>query len=420
LYAKLRKCTFYQNKIPYLGHIVLEEGIAVDLENIEAIKSWLAPKNISEVRSFMGLVGYYRRFIAVSRIAHPITSLQMRGVKFEWSAKCEETFQCLKDLLTNAPILKVADPDEDFVVCTYACKEGLDGVLMQNGHVICYESKKLKEHEINYVVHDLELAAIVHALRIWRHYLMGRKFELRTEHSGLKYLIEQPTLNARQTRWLEFLSEYNFDIKHIRGKQNKVVDALNTRVHKMHATTISMYMTDLKERILELVIAYQHYVQVKESLQQNDIQQKYKDYKLEEDGILLFQDRFYIPNYQELRNLILKEMHNVPYAGHPGYQKTITAVRGQYFWPGMKKDVTGYLAKCMECQKVKAKHRHPTRLLQSFPIPEWKWGIVTIDFITKLPRTTRQHDSIMVVVEKLIKVAHFIMVKLMHKKTNIA
>jgi hypothetical protein len=237
----------------------------------------------------MGLAGYYRRFIVgFSKIAHPITSLQKKGVKFEWSAKCEENFQCLKDLLTSAPILKVADPDEDFVVCTDACKEGLGGVLTQNGHVICYESRKLKEHEINYATHDLELEAIVHALRMWRHYLMGRKFELRTDHSGLKYLFEQPTLNARQTRWLEFLSEYDFDIKHIKGKENKVVDALNRRVHKMHATTISMYMTDLKDRILEVVTTNQHYVQVKESLQQNNVQHKYKDYKLEEDGILLF------------------------------------------------------------------------------------------------------------------------------------
>jgi hypothetical protein len=159
----------------------------------------------------------------------------------------------LKELLTSAPILKIVDPNEDFVVCTDACKEGLGGVLTQNGHVICYESRKLKEHEKNYVTHDLELTAIVHALKMWRHYLMGRKFELRTDHSGLKYLFEQQTLNARKTRWLEFLSEYDFDIKHIRGKENKVVDALNRRVHAMHATTISMCKSDLRNIILEVV-----------------------------------------------------------------------------------------------------------------------------------------------------------------------
>jgi hypothetical protein len=109
----------------------------------------------------MGLDGYYRILIVgFSKIAHPITYLKKKGVKFEWSDKCEENFQCLKDLLTSAPILKFADPDEDFVVCTDACNEGLNKFVMQNGHVICYESIKLKEHEITYATHDLELEAI--------------------------------------------------------------------------------------------------------------------------------------------------------------------------------------------------------------------------------------------------------------------
>jgi hypothetical protein len=326
----------------------------------------------------------------------------------------------LKELLTSAPILKIVDPNENFVVCTDACKEGLGGVLTQNGHVISYESRKLKEHERNYATHDLELVAIVHALNMWRHYLMGKKFELRTDHSGLKYLFEQPTLNARKTRWLEFLSEYDFDIKHIKGKENKVVDALNRRVHIMHATTISMHSSYLKRKILDVVVTDQHYLQVKEILQQEDVQHKFKEYKMKEDGILMHKNRIYVPNSRELRKLVLKEMHNVPYVRHPGYQKTIAAIRSQYFWPGMKKDVVDYISRCMECQRVKVEHRHPTGLLQPLPIPEWKWEVVTIDFITKFPRTTRQHDSIMVVVDKLTKVAHFIPVKMTHKATNIA
>jgi hypothetical protein len=157
----------------------------------------------------------------------------------------------LKQLLTIAPILRIADPNEDFIVCTDSCNEGLGGVLIQNGFVICYESRKLKKNERNYATHDLELAAILHALRKWRHYLMGKRFELRIDHNGLKYLFDQPNLNARQSRWLEFLSEYNFDINHIKGKENKVANALNRRVHELHATFISMYQTDVKSKILE-------------------------------------------------------------------------------------------------------------------------------------------------------------------------
>ena len=167
----------------------------------------------------MGLTGYYRRFIeGFSKIAHAITSLQKKGVKFEWTSKCEESFQRLKNILTSAPVLKVEDPKKDFVVCTDACRQGLGGVLMQDNHVICYESRKLKENEKNYATHDLELAAIVHALKMWRHYFMGRRFELRTDHCGLKYLFDQDTLNARQARWLEFLCEFDFEIKHDKGK----------------------------------------------------------------------------------------------------------------------------------------------------------------------------------------------------------
>jgi hypothetical protein len=149
-----------------LGHIISKDGIVVDIENIEAIREWSAPKNLMKFRSFMGLASYYRSFIAgFSRIAHPITSLQRKEKNFQWIEECERSFQQLKQLLTSAPILRIADPNEYFVVCADASKEGLGGVLSQNGLVICYESRKLKENERNYETHDLDLAAIVHTLK---------------------------------------------------------------------------------------------------------------------------------------------------------------------------------------------------------------------------------------------------------------
>jgi hypothetical protein len=157
-------------------------------------------------------------------------------VKFQWTLDCEKSFQHLKKLLKSAPILRIADPDEDFIVCIDACNEGLGGILSQNGFVTCYESRKLKDRERNYATHDLELETIVHALRKWRHYLMGKRFELRKDRNGRKYLFDQLNLNARQSKWLEFLSEYDFDIKHIKRKENKVFDALSRRVHELHVT----------------------------------------------------------------------------------------------------------------------------------------------------------------------------------------
>jgi hypothetical protein len=150
----------------------------MDPKKIEAIRGWSTPKNVTKVISFIGLAGYYKIFIeGFSKIAHPVTSLQKKGVKFQWTLHCEKSFQHL-------------------------CKEGLGGVLSQNGYVVCYESRKLKEHERHYATHDLDLASTVHALKMWRHYVMGKRFKLRTYHNGLKYLFGQPTLNAKKSRWL--------------------------------------------------------------------------------------------------------------------------------------------------------------------------------------------------------------------------
>jgi hypothetical protein len=296
------------------------------------------------------------------------------------------SFQQLKKLLTSAPILRIVDSNEDFIVCTDACKEGIGEFLSQNGFVVCYESRMLKEHERLYTTHDLELEAIVNTLKKWRHYLMGKRFELRTDHNGLKYLFDQPTLNAMENRWLEFLSEYDFDIKHIKGKENKVDDALTRRVHELHATTIIMYQSNLKDIILEAAKVDLQYIELVTKLQQGKMQQKVEDYELGIDGIILYKNIVYVPNYLELRSAILNEMHNLPYAGYLGYQKTISAVKSQYYWPCMKNEVTDFIAKCLECQKVKAEHRHPIGLLQPLPISEWKWEVVTMDFITGFPR----------------------------------
>jgi hypothetical protein len=197
-----------------------------------------------------------------------------------------------------------------------------------------------------------------------------------------------------------------------------VVDALNRRVHELHATTISMYQTDIKRKILEAANADLQYRELVAKLQQSKIPQKVDNYNLGIDGILLHKNIIFVPNVQDLKRMILHEMHNVPYAGHPGYQKTMAAIKSHYFWPGMKREIVEYIARCMECQKVKAEHRHPAGLLQPLPIPEWKWEVVTMDFITGLPRTGKLHDSIMVVVDKLTKDAHFIPLKTTHKASR--
>jgi hypothetical protein len=211
---------------------------------------WPTPKDVSDIRSFIGLAGYYRRVIkGFSKIGCPITALQKKGAKFTWTQECEERFQSLKHLLTQAPVLKIVDPEADFLVCTDACKERLGGVLMQGRSVVYCESRKLNEHEVNYVTDDLEMAAIVHALKMWRHYLLGRKFVLMTDHCGLRYLFDQPKLYAKQARWMTLLSEFDFEIKHIKGKEKKVVDAFSRSMKTIHLATVSTCETNIRERV---------------------------------------------------------------------------------------------------------------------------------------------------------------------------
>jgi hypothetical protein len=156
------------------------------------------------------------------------------------------------------------------------------------------------------------------------------------------------------------------------------------------------------------------------NLQQGEMPHKVENYKLETYGVLMYKNRIYVPNVQYLKFSILHKMHNVPYAGHPGYQKTMATIKSDYFWLGMKKDIAKYIARYMECEKVKFEHMNPTGLLKPLPIPEWKWEVMTMDFITRLPRTGKHHDSIMVVVENLTKDAHFIPLKTTHKETDVA
>jgi hypothetical protein len=421
LYAKFSKCDFFQKQIHYLGHVISEEGVAVDPDKIRSIMEWPTPKDVSDIRSFMGLAGYYRRFIkGFSKIGCPITALQKKGAKFTWTQECEERFQSLKHLLTHAPVLKIVDPENDFLVCTDACKEGLGGVLMQEGSVVCYESRKLNEHEANYVTHDLELAAIVHALKMWRHYLLGRKFVLMTDHCGLRHLFDQPKLNARQARWMALLSEFDFEIKHIKGKENKVVDALSRSMKTIHLAAVSTCETNVRERVKNAQETNTFFQTVTSYLEQEPTGIKYEGYQMIDGGLLTYRNRLYIPDCDDLKRFIMDELHKRPYTSHPGYQKMITATRKQFYWPGLKKDIAEYLAKCIECQQVKEEHRHPAGLLQPLPIPEWKWETISMDFITGLPTSTKQNDTIMVVVDKLSKYAHFIPIKSTCKAIDIA
>jgi ribonuclease HI len=232
LYAKVNKCEFWLKEVSFLGHIISEGGISIDPSKVKDVLSWRTPQNVSDIRSFLGLAGYYKRFIqGFSKISEPVTELLAKGNTFEWTPRHETNFQELKKRLTTAPVLTMRDMEKLFLIYCDAYGQGLGCVLMQDGHVVAYASRQLRKHEEKYPTHDLELAAVIHALKIWRHYIIGKRCEVYSDHKSLKYIFTQPDLNLRQPRWLELIKDYNLGINYHHGKANVVADTLSRRSH---------------------------------------------------------------------------------------------------------------------------------------------------------------------------------------------
>jgi hypothetical protein len=187
LYAKFSKCEFWLTEVAFLGHVIYAGGVSVDPGKVNDVLNWMPPTTASEIRSFLGLVGYYRRFIKdFSKIAKPVTKLLEKNKAFEWTTECQASFEELRKRLTSAPVLVLLDLTKKFDIYCNASSQGLGCVLMQEGQIVCYASHQLRKHDKNYPTHDLKLAAVVHALKIWRDYLIGHRCEIYSDHKSLK------------------------------------------------------------------------------------------------------------------------------------------------------------------------------------------------------------------------------------------
>ncbi|GJY03401.1 putative nucleotidyltransferase, ribonuclease H [Tanacetum coccineum] len=417
LYAKFSKCEFWLREVQFLRHVINGNGIHVDPSKIEAVKNWKAPRTPTEVRSFLGLAGYYRRFIEnFSKIAKSLTILTQKSKTFNWGEEQEYAFQTLKDKLCNAPVLALPDGSEDFVVYCDASGIGLGCVLMQRGKVIAYASRQLKIHENNYTTHDLELGAVVFALKIWRHYLYGTKSVIYTDHKGLQHIFSKKELNMRHRRGIELFSDYDCEIRYHPGKANVVADALSRkeRVKPKRVRAMNMILqSSIKDRIPTAQ---------KEAVDESVGLQKGLDemIKLRNAGALYYLDRIWVPLKGDVRTLIMDEAYKSKYSVHPGADKMYYDLRDKHWWPGMKNDIAEYVSRCLTYLKVKAEHQMPSGLLRQPEIPIWKWEGIAMDFVTKLPRTSSGHDTIRVIMDRFTKSTHFLPMREDYKMERLA
>jgi hypothetical protein len=450
-FAKLSKCSFAQDSIEFLGHIVSRKGVAMDPKKVDSVVQWPKPETVTEVRAFLGLAGYYRRFIAkFSEIAAPLTSLTRDGVNVlkDWDEACDTAFQELKTAITTAPVLVLPDLSKPFVVYSDASNVAIAAVLLQdkgNGlQPISYLSKKHTDTEARYPVYELELYALVTALREWRCFLEGSLDSVvYTDHQSLQRLMSQPTLNGRQARWLEQIWGYQHVIKWKEGVAN-LADPFTRRADYVKEAKaegldrghgLSRQWPGLpfpappgvtadpdgsppgeKPGGARLHVLQEHGISmedIKPHLESGYARDPYYSPTAKRpkvlkciDGVWYHNKRVCVPNDDELRRRILVEAHDTPYSGHQGWHRTLDVVARQWWWPRMVATVRRFVRACHSCQVNKPSQTAPAGLLQPLPVPERRWQSVSTDFIMALPKSAGGFDAVAVFVDRLSKRVH--------------
>ncbi|WVZ63626.1 hypothetical protein U9M48_013242 [Paspalum notatum var. saurae] len=388
LFGNIEKCTFCTDRVSFLGYVVTPQGIEVDEAKVQAIRSWPTPTTVSQVRSFHGLAGFYRRFVPnFSTIAAPLNELTKKGVAFRWGKPQEDAFNLLKDKLTHAPLLQLPDFGKTIELECDASGVGIGGVLMQENKPVAYFSEKLSGPVLNYSTYDKEL------------YALPKEFVIHSDHESLKHIRSQVKLNRRHAKWVEFIESFPYVIKHKKRKDNVIADALSRRY---------TMLSQLDHRIfgLESIKAQYAYDEDFKDVMLHCKEGRTWDKYVIHDGFVFRANRLCIP-VGSVRLLLLQEAHGGGLMGHFGAKKTEAVLSTHFFWPKMRRDIERFVSRCTTCQKAKSR-LNPHGLYIPLPIPSTPWEDLSMDFVLGLPRTKRGRDSIFVVVDRFSKMAHFI------------
>jgi hypothetical protein len=416
LYVKMSKCSFACAKLEYLGHIISGEGVATDPNKTKAMQDWPVPTTVTELRGFLGLTGYYRKFVRnYGVIAKPLTDL-LKKKGFVWSDQATAAFEALKQVMSTTAVLQLPNFQKQFTVETDACDSGIGAVLMQDQHPLAFLSKPLSIQHRQLSIYEKEFLALIMAVERWRPYLQRGEFLVKTDHSSLTFLEKQELQSPLQRKAMARLMGLQFKIIYRQGAENHAADALSRIGHLM---TIQACSAVHPAWMQEVVNSYATDPAAQTRLTQLALSSPDEHgYELNQ-GLIHFQGRVWIGANAALQTKLIAALHSSAVGGHSGIQATYHRVKCLFAWTGLKTAVEDYIKQCDICQHAKHTTNHPAGLLQPLPIPEGAWQDITMDFIDGLPLADGA-NTILVVVDRFTKYAHFVPLKYPYTAPKVA
>ena len=389
LKLKAKKCDFFKTKIDYLGHVVSSEGVAPDEKKVQSILNYPEPRNQKEVSSFLGLAGYYRKFVrAFADMAHPLTSLTRKDAEWKWGDEQKDAFNRIKCCLTSKPILRYPDFTRDFIVHTDASGYGIGAVLAQmqrppqsddsSGEtdevevVIAYTSKHLDDRQCKWSTTEKEAFAIVHAIDVFKPYLYGSKFTVFTDHRPLEWLMSKNEPSGRLARWALKIQEFNIEIGYRAGKHNQNADTLS-RIPLPLVATVTFNKDDSNWAKNQLQDTF-----CKDIFEKLKTRNEVTNYSISESGELYYLDKLVVPDSKKAE--IYENNHDHMAAGHLGVAKTKARIQRRYYWPKMAEDIAVYVKNCLKCAQRKP-YGQSKAPLKPMPAATRVWERIAMDIV---------------------------------------